>query len=114
MYEGPPRLSVIRTRATSIDLPPATTRSAVAVTRPAWISSSSICLDGEAVREHDRLGAAVAGRGEQFERSAARAGGFVSGFNGPLGMSQFVVAVYLLTLGSIHEHQPRNQPSRLF
>jgi hypothetical protein len=27
--------------------------------------------DGEAVREHDRLGTAVAGRGEQFERASA-------------------------------------------
>jgi hypothetical protein len=30
--------------------------------------------DGEAVREHDRLGAAVAGCGEQFERAAAGGG----------------------------------------
>jgi hypothetical protein len=28
-------------------------------------------LDREAVREHDRFGAAVAARGEQFERAAA-------------------------------------------
>jgi hypothetical protein len=33
---------VIRTRATSIDLPPATTRSAVAVASPAWISPTNI------------------------------------------------------------------------
>jgi hypothetical protein len=63
-------LSVIRTRATSIDLPPATTRSADAVASAARTSSTNIS-NREAVREHDRLGRAVTGSGEQLERAAA-------------------------------------------
>jgi len=63
MYEGPPRLSVIRTRVTSIDLAPATTRSADAVASAARTSSTNIS-NREAVRDHDRLGRAVAGGGE--------------------------------------------------
>jgi hypothetical protein len=77
MYEGPPRLSVIRTRATSIDLPPATTRSANAVASAARTSSTNIS-NREAVRNHDRLGRAVAGGGEQFERAATVGPGAVA------------------------------------
>jgi hypothetical protein len=58
---------VIRTRATSIVGPPATTRSAVAVANPSR-TSSTIC-DREAVREHHGFGAAVTACGEQFERA---------------------------------------------
>ena len=44
-------------------------RSAFAVASPG-VDQLHHLLDGEAVREHDRLGRAVAGR-EQFERAAA-------------------------------------------
>jgi hypothetical protein len=59
---------VIFTRATSILRDPATTRSAVAVASPARTKLDHLC-DGEAVREHDRFGAAFGTRREQFERS---------------------------------------------
>jgi hypothetical protein len=51
--------SVIRTRAISIVRLPATTRSAVARREPGTHQLDHL-LDREAMRDHDRLGAAVA------------------------------------------------------
>jgi len=62
--------SVMRTTATSIFCLPATVCSALALARPAR-TSSTIRRDGETMREHDRLGRAIARRDEQLERSAA-------------------------------------------
>jgi len=61
-------VSVMRTRATSNVL--ATMRSACSRT-PARRGQARHLLDGEAVRERDPLGAAIAAEGEQFERGAA-------------------------------------------
>src|SRR5262249_42008393 len=61
---------VIRTHATSILREPATTPSTVALASSVFTSLDHL-LDREAVRQHDRLGAAVVEGGEQFERAAA-------------------------------------------
>ena len=60
---------MIFTRAISIALPPATTRSAVALASPA-MHRSTICSTVKPGARHDRLGAAVGGGGEQFEGAA--------------------------------------------
>jgi hypothetical protein len=65
--------SVIRTRASSIVRPPATTRSACAVPNPTADQLDHL-LGCEAMRQHDRLRAAVAAGGKQFERAVASGG----------------------------------------
>src|SRR5260370_22535042 len=74
LLDRPPgRASVIRQRATSI------------LRQPGYHAFGARCgepsadqvgqhVDREAMRQHDRLGAAVAGCGEQFERAAAGGG----------------------------------------
>jgi hypothetical protein len=68
----------MRTRATSIVRLLATMRSAVAVASPG-VHQPDHHVDREPVRDHDRLGAAVAAGGEQFERAAIGLGAAVAG-----------------------------------
>src|SRR5262249_36957440 len=62
--------AVIRTRPTSVARPPGDDALGRRTREPGARQFDHL-RDGEAVREHDRFGAAVARRGEQFKRGAA-------------------------------------------
>ena len=61
---------MIRTRPTSVARPPGDDALGRRTREPGAHQFDHL-RDGEAVREHDRFGAAVARRGEQFKRGAA-------------------------------------------
>jgi hypothetical protein len=90
---------VIHTRETSIVLLPVTTRSAVAVANPAQTKLDHL-RGGEAVGEHDRLGAAVSAGGEQFKRAAAVGSGAAESRRGLYGGIDAVLAVEHCVLAS--------------
>jgi len=79
-YASARRLSsVIRICATSIVRPPPASNHALGCCgRESSAHEIDHLCDGEAMREHDRLGAAVARRGQQLERAAAVGPGAVA------------------------------------